>query len=231
VIISDPYTSYHLPVFNNIDIVSMTAHSTPPINLKERIRDNFRFFDPYISSNKKNDIIDKYNVNFAVINSSIFPWISLPANSLVFSSYIYPNWNENKNNAHVISFDGASTQNIKICSKPDFFNYFNQVSVFPKPDIANLTENKLRWEHAGAVFVRMSLNIKELSFNSEGGTNHIFYYIIHDSLGSIKEEEVFVNKFSSRKIYHINNCDKGNTIIFNGNGISPLSIEIKCKNQ
>ena len=224
VVIADSYTSYHLPVFADIDIVSMIAHSTPPIDLRTRIRDTNRFFNPLIPPEIKNTILKKYNIDYAAINSSILPWIQINNTDTLFSGNLYPDYIQEKNNIHVLQLpDSIKVGKLKF---PRYTIYNDDISVFPTATIADSDE--LFWEHAGMIFIKTNNPVAQMIFHSQGGTHHVFYYSVIDKDHQIIEEKVFINDFSSRKIYQIMNLPTDSWVVFSGNGISPLTIRIEA---
>ena len=235
-IISDPYTSYQLPALADIDIVSMTAHSTPPLNLEERILDTYHFFDPFLPLEEKRTLVRKYKIDYAVINTSALPYVSMPPSKLVFSGNRYPNWRNTKVNTFVVTFNPAPIQSdteflspaaIPAISQPNFTRISDFISVFPPPDTFNAGGKELTWGHAGTIFIRVeSSGIDQLQFNSQGSTHHVFCYIIHDQEGKIKNEQVFINNLSSRHTYTLEGLRQNDIVILHGNGLSPLMVFI-----
>jgi len=221
-VISDSYTSYHLPAFTDVDIVSMTAHSTPPLDLKTRIRDNNRFFNPLLSPEIRESIREKYKVDYAVINRSMIPWTNIEDSDTLFIASLYPFYNCRKPNTVVLKINQIKDPQEK--SLPNVVKYNNSLALFPNPDIED--KNILIWKHAGMIYLKILKPAPEISFHSKGGTHHVFYYSVIDRDHHIIEENVFINDFSPRKIYHINNLQPDSWIIFSGNGISPLTVQI-----
>lgn len=235
-VISDPYTSYQLPALADIDIVSMTAHSTPPLNLEERIRDTYHFFDPFVPMEEKHALVRKYKIDYAVINTSALPYVSIPPYKLVFSGNRYPNWRNTKDNTFVVTFNSAPIQSdteflspavMPTISQPNFTQISDFISVFPPPDTFNAGGKELTWGHAGTIFIKVeSSGIDQLQFNSQGSTHHVFCYIIHDWQGKIKNEQVFINNLSSSHTYTLEGLSQNDIVLLHGNGISPLMISI-----
>lgn len=223
VVISDLYTSYHLPVFADIDIVSMTAHSTPPLDLKTRIRDNNRFFNPLLSPEIRNLIKQKYKIDYAVINSSILPWEQIPNADTLLRSNLYPDFNQSQNNTSVIKL--TSHSELESLENPLFYPFYEKISVFPAAN--DIDSTWLSWRHAGMVYLNIIKPVEKLSFYSKGGTHHVFYYAVIDNNHQIIEEKVFVNEFSPHAVYQITNLSPGSWVVFSGNGISPLTIGFK----
>ena len=222
VVITDSYTSYHLPVFADIDIVAMTAHSTPPLNLKTRIRDNYRFFNPLISPDLKNSIKEKYRIEYAAINSSIFPWIKIGSTDTLFKANLYPDYIPLDQNTCVINL--ANIHQVTSLNFPVFVNFHDIISVYPPASSAILKD--LTWEHAGMIFIKIINPLDKLSFHSKGGTHHIFYYSVLNGNFQIINEKVFINNFSPQKIYQLNNLAADSWVVFSGNGLSPLTVQI-----
>jgi len=222
VVISDSYTSYHLPTFANVDIVSMTAHSTPPIDLKSRIRDCNRFLNPLISANIKKSIKEKYHIGYAVINSSVFPWAQIVTSDTLFISHSYPDFDYVKDNTYVVklpeSFDAPPIE------YPQFCAINENIHIFPQAN--KIDKTQLTWDHAGMIFLKINNPINKLYFHSKGGTHHVFYYCILNEDNNILDENAYINDFSSQKIYSISNLNRNYWVVFSGNGISPLTIQI-----
>mgnify|MGYP000110390097 CR=1 FL=1 len=222
VVIADSYTSYHLPVFADIDIVAMTAHSTPPLDLKTRIRDTNRFFNPLILSELKNTILQKYKIKYAAINSSILPWTQINNTDTLLTGNLYPDYIQKQNNLKVLQLpDSIKAGKLNF---PQFIIYNDDISVFPAASIT--ASDELFWQHAGMIFIKTKTPVAKISFHSRGGTHHVFYYSVIDKDHQIIEEEVFINDFSPRKIYRIIDLPADSWVIFSGNGISPLTILI-----
>lgn len=221
-VISDSYVSYHLPVFADIDIVSMIAHSTPPIDLISRIRDNNRFLNPLISTEIKESIRKKYRIQYAVINRSTIPWTRFSNQDILFTGHLYPDYNYNQENNIVVFKIKPIFDNVDMFF-PSFMPIEDKFAVLPTPN--RFDKKEISWDHAGMIFIKINRFIKDLLFHSKGGTHHVFYYSILDDNLTIVEEKVYVNDFSSKQIYRINNLEPGYWVVFSGNGISPLTIQ------
>jgi len=236
VVISDPYTSYQLPALADIDIISMTNHSAPPLNLEGRIRDTYHFFDPFVPMEEKRALVRKYKIDYAVINTSALPYVSIPPYKLVFSGNHYPNWRNTKDNTFVVTFNSAPIQSdteflspaaIPAISQPNFTQISDFISVFPPPDTFNAGGKELTWGHTGTIFIKVeSSRINQLQFNSQGSTHHVFCYIIHDQQGKIKDEHVFINSLSPHYLHTLKGLQQDDIVILHGNGISPLMVSI-----
>jgi hypothetical protein len=223
VVISDSYTSYHLAAFANVDIVSMIVHSTPPIDLKSRIRDCNRFFNPLIPINIKNSIRGKYHIDHAVINSSVLPWAQIPGSDTLFTGNLYPDFNYVKDNIYVVELpDSIDTSSIEF---PQFYSFNANIQIFPRADKIDPTQ--VTWDHAGMVFLKINNPISELYFYSNDGIHHVFYYCVLDEDYNILDENVYVNDFAPRKIYSISNFNRNSWVVFSGNGISSLEVRIE----
>lgn len=222
IVIADSYTSYHLPVFADIDIVAMTAHSTPPLDLKTRIRDTNRFFNPLIPSEIKNTILKKYKIEYAAINSSTLPWTQIENTDTLIIGNLYPDYIQEKNNLQVLHLpDSIKAGKLNY---PQFIIYNDDISVFPPASVT--APDELFWQHAGMVFIKVRNPVAQMTFHSKGSTHHVFYYSVIDKNHQIIEEEVFINDFSPRKIYRIIDLPADSWVVFSGNGISPLTILI-----
>lgn len=223
VIISDSYTSYHLPVFADVDIVSMIAHSTPPLDLETRIRDNNRFFIPFLSAEIRESIRKKYNIEYAVVNQSTIPWTNIENSDTLFTASLYPYYNCRKPNTVVLKVHQIKdTQDVSL---PNIVRYNDRLAIFPAADQSD--NSTLIWKHAGMIYLKIEKPDQKIIFHSKGGTHHVFYYSVIDRNHQIIEEKIFVNDFSQHRNYRITNLPVNSWVIFSGNGISPLTVQIE----
>lgn len=229
-VISDPYTSYHLPVFNSVYIVGMVPHSIPPTDLHERIRDIGRFFNFLLPLETKKEIIKKYNIKYAVVNKSTIPHFNLPFAEKIFSSNLYPNYNfRTQNNCTVYKLSENPEYNTNFSVNNINTKKVNEaISVFPSPSTINGNEASISWKHTGMILINIIGKARNLSFKVEEGTHHVFYYCILNEKKEIIEEKVFINNISCGKIYSVESTlGKNYWVIFFGNGISPLTVQIR----
>lgn len=72
VILSDPWTSYSIPAFTKHYIVAVpVGHASPKdANNVARIRDAMNVLNPYVDMKNTMSILDKYNVDYVVINQT-----------------------------------------------------------------------------------------------------------------------------------------------------------------
>lgn len=157
-IISDMYTSYHLPSLIDVDIISASKnHVNPSIDIDTRIQDNHQFFSPTVPIEYKLELIKKYNIKYILTNNSILNNVSFPYSKQLLKTNNYPNWSQTKDNISLYEID----DNLRYKSYFDTIKYqpvfSNSLLVFPKP--IKIAEKKLTWKHSGQVTIFTKENI------------------------------------------------------------------------
>ncbi|RKY53926.1 MAG: hypothetical protein DRP92_02370 [Candidatus Neomarinimicrobiota bacterium] len=154
----------------------------------------------------------------------------MPFAEKIFSSNLYPNYNfRTQNNCTVYKLSENPEYNTNFSVNNINTKKVNEaISVFPSPSTINGNEASISWKHTGMILINIIGKARNLSFKVEEGTHHVFYYCILNEKKEIIEEKVFINNISCGKIYSVESTlGKNYWVIFFGNGISPLTVQIR----
>lgn len=166
IILSDPYTSYHIPTFADQFIHAANVHSIQNLNIQERYQDYLRIISPYSSLYTKHRYSARNNIDYLVVNEAITPLTYLEdpitRSAPLLTGRLYPAWDVGEGNGRLYTLGDAPASpdtGLQSVYMPISFVDSLQTdgaTVFLYP-AASKTAESLHFTHAGYIILKIEI--------------------------------------------------------------------------
>lgn len=195
VILSDPYTSYHIPAFADQFIYAANVHSIPNLNIQQRFEDQLRIVSPFVSSSTKYVLLQQRGVSFFIVNEDILP-LRAQRDPLVqmkplLTGWAYPDWSGNRQNTRLYAVSDLPPASHP-ADHPSSASFVmadslqtGQFTMFTYPAAAHDRES-LRFAHASYIILVMTLTSSppprafSLTFSSSYGFHQVLQIVSYE---------------------------------------------------
>jgi len=218
VLLSDPYTSTHIPTAASQFVHMANVRSIPNIDFSGRFRDYFRTISPFASLSKKLDVLRNNGIDYLVLNDTITPLSRLedpltgPAPLL--TGRAYPHWDTDGDNIGLYEVtQRVDVQDSEVYTHVPYADSLQTdewtMYMYPAP---MQSTDRLQFNNSGYIVLKLVLDDEaypqpsrlSFSFSSSYGFHQVLLIGAYTEMGGGWKEtriDTYINQIASPERY------------------------------